>query len=245
MANFDPVRHGYFKFKGVSSNDMKVYMLGLPTRPVPAEKGEKKSVEGRDGDLWISEHAYKRITVKCKLECAADADIDAINAWLSGAGDLVFMDEPNRCYKARCIEDIPRDHSSPRRLNRNWNQQFDCEPFRYEAEPAEDFVFTETAQIIHNPSSIEALPFITMNVNGNATLMIGGVNTIMVSDYTGIIHIDCDAKIAYTGEGTAASPRILLNHKCSGEFPVIPSGYNGVMFTGVSSVTIKPRWRWI
>lgn len=237
--------NGYFSFKGVSSMNMGVFMLELPTRPTPAERGENKDVAGLDGKLWISEYSYERVQVKVKVECAADADIDAINAWLTGGGDLVFGDEPNRCYHARVIKGADRTHSMPRRLQRTWTQVFDCEPFRYETVPC-DPISPASGTLITNPGTIESKPLIKVNCNGSGTLMIGGVNTMIFNSVSHYVYIDCDAKIAYKGTGTAADPYILMNHKVTGEWAVIPPGRVGVQFTGnVTSIEIVPRWRWI
>lgn len=234
-----------FFFRGVDSNSMKVYLLELPTRPTPAARGKSEDVPGMDGKLFLPEGTYDRINVTTKLEMGDGADIDQVNAWLTGEGDLVFMDEPNRAYHARIVKGSDRSHRGNRVWNRNWKQTWDCEPFRYESAPTQLPAITASGTKITNPGTIESLPLIRVSGSGDGTLMIGTA-TMLFDGIASPVTIDCEAKIAYTGAGTAASPRVLATQHVTGEWITIAPGDNFVTFTGgISKVEITPRWRWL
>ena len=235
-------RDAWFSFRGVKSDDMKVFMLELPTRPSTAQEGERKDIPGMDGGIWITEGNCKRVKVSVKLEAGDGADIDRINAWLMGEGDLIFGDEPNRAYRALIKDSADRTHTR-RRMNRTWKQTFDCAPYRYLTPEADVIEILTSGTKITNPGTKGAQPLIRVRGSGDGTLMIGRA-TMLLSDMDAPVYIDCEAKMAFTGEGTAESPRLLATQRVTGEWIEIAPGDNYVSFTGgITGVRIAPRWR--
>ena len=232
----------WFSFKGIKSDDMKVFMLELPARQSTAESGSQKEVPGTSGGLWVPDGGYERINVSVRLEAGDGSDVDAINAWLMGEGDLIFGDEPNRAYRARISKPSERTHTR-RRINRTWKQAFDCEPFRYLYPEAEGILIQESGTKIANPGTASARPLIKVNGSGDGTLMIGRA-TMLLSGMNAPIYLDCDAKMAFQGEGTTNDPRVLATQHVTGEWIEIAPGESFVSFTGgITSVVVAPRWR--
>lgn len=239
-----PIGNRWFSFKGIRNTEMKVEMLSMPVRPLPAAQGELVSVPGMQGKMWMPENTYDRVMVNLNLFTADDADMDAVCGWLSGEGDLVFGDEPDRAYHARITKQFNRSHQNARFYNQNMTPIFDCEPFRYEAKPAAPIEITQSGTAITNPGTVDAAPLIRVEGSGDGTLMIGSA-TMLFDDMTAPVYVDCEAKIAYTGEGTTASPRVLATQHVSGEWIAIQPGNNFVSFTGgITKIVITPRWRW-
>lgn len=237
--------NAWFSFKGVKNDEFDVRMVAMPTRPHPARKGELIDVPGADGKLWIDADAYDRILVTLKVVTAGNDNIDAVSAWLSGAGKLIFGDEPERAYNARITKEFNRTNQNARLRGQTFTITFDCEPYRYESSPAEAFTISESPGQIANPGTVASKPLIKVNGTGSGNLMIGS-ETMLFEGLTGSIYIDCDAKIAYTGEGTADDPRLMATQNVTGEWIEIAPGNQYVSFTGgISSVEILPRWRWI
>lgn len=239
--------NAWFKFRGVKNTDMNVQMLSMPIRPHPARKGELIDVPARDGKLFIDEYTYDRILVTLQCVAIDNDNIDAISAWLSGDGDLVFGDEPDRAYKARITKEFSRANKMPRLRGQEFTLVFDCEPFRYESIPSEPIVIARTGTIITNPGTLESLPLIQINGSGSQTLMIGSSTML----FDGLenekpMYVDCDAKIVYTGTASGPSPMVLATQNATGDWMIIEPGQQIVAFTdGITSVTITPRWRWL
>lgn len=239
--------NAWFSFKGIRNDavNLDVRMLAPPTRPHPARKGNLTDVPGRDGKLFQDENAYDRILVSLPCATTDNSNIDAINAWLTGEGDLIFGDEPNRAYHARITKEFSRSNRAPRLRGQSFTPTFDCEPYRYSAIPAADIDTYDSGDQIINPGTVASAPLIQVLGNGNGTLMIGG-NTLIFDNLSSSITVDCDAKIAYTGGSSASNPMVLATQKVTGEWPMIEPGTNYVAFTGgITSVVITPRWRWI
>lgn len=238
-------QNAWFSFKGIRNDSLDVRMVSMPTRPHPARKGELINVPGADGKLFIDEGVYDRILVTLKVIAADNANIDEISAWLSGEGNLIFGDEPERAYRARITKEYSRTNVNPRLRGQTFTVSFDCEPYRYEANPAGPILISESPGEITNPGTVPSAPLIRVNCTGAGSLMIGNA-TMLVNDIGEYVMIDCDAKIAYSGEGTAADPMYLATQKVTGEWLAIAPGKQFVSFTGdIKSVEILPRWRWL
>lgn len=240
-------QNAWFQFRGIKNTEMNVQMLSMPTRPHPARKGELIDVPARDGKLFIDEYTYDRILVSLQCVAVDNDNIDEISAWLSGDGDLVFGDEPERAYRARITKEFARSNRTPRLRGQEFMLTFDCEPFRYESNPVSPITISSTATPITNPGTIESLPLIRVNGSGSGTLMIGRSTMLFDNlDEDNPLYIDCDAKVAYMGNGTTSAPIVLATQNVTGEWIRIDPGKQGVTFGGgITSVVITPRWRWL
>lgn len=239
--------NAWFSFKGIRNDDpsLDVRMIAPPTRPHPARKGELIDVPGVNGKLFQDEGVFDRILVTLPCATTDNSNIDAISGWLSGEGDLVFGDEPERAYHARITKEFSRSNRMPRLRGQSFNITFDCEPFRYNVHPEADADVYTSGETITNPGTWPSAPLLTVNGTGDGTLMIGN-ETLIFNDLIGYIIVDCEAKIAYTGGTSAADPMMLATQHLTGEWPVIQPGASFVSFTGgIKSVVITPRWRWL
>lgn len=237
-------RDVWFSFNGIKNTEMGVRILSMPTRPHPKRKGQYVDIPGR-GPVWQDEGSYEKISVPVHCIAPDDENIDSVNAWLRGEGDLIFGDEPNRAYHARVIEEFQRSNRSQHLRGQEFTVSFDCEPLRVEANPSGNITISTSGTNITNPGTEAAAPLILVNGTGDGTLMIGG-NTLIFNDLNGHIYVDCDAKIAYTGGTSPDDPMLLANHLVTGEWPEIKPGTDFVTFTGgIKSVVITPRWRWL
>ena len=89
----------WFEFAGARNTDKGVRLLSLPVRYHPEERGKLVEVPGRDGYLWAGEDAYGDVTVRVQCQTTDEADMAVVDAWLRGAGELRFSDDPERFYR--------------------------------------------------------------------------------------------------------------------------------------------------
>lgn len=240
--------NAWFSFKGIRNDEYDVRMTGMPTRPHPAEKGKLIDVPGVNGKLWQAQNAYDRIIVSLRVVANDNANIDDINGWLSGEGDLIFGDEPDRVYHARITKEFSRSNQHVRLRGQAFSISFDCEPFRYSASEAEEAVTaTTSATAIPNPGTIYSEPLLIVSGSGSGTIQIGQNTMFFENLKTGVpVYADCAAKIVYTGTGAADDPMLLNTQNASGEWMRIAPGANFINIDGgIASVTVHPRWRWL
>lgn len=239
------VDNAWFSFKGVKNSEHKVRLLSMPVRPHPARKGTLKDIPGRDGKLFLDEKAYDRILVTVRCMAVDNENIDEVSDWLSGSGNLVFGDEPDRAYRAMVTKEYSRSNRNQRMRGQEFTVTFDCEPFRYEADPGASIAIAASPGKITNPGTQPSLPIIKVTCRGSGTLMIGD-QTMIFEDAPGTLIVDCDAKIIYSGSGTTADPLVLATQCATGEWIEIQPGDQAVSFTGsIAEIAITPRWRWL
>lgn len=237
--------NAWFTFKGIKNGTYGVRMLSMPVRPHPARKGALKNIPGRDGELFVDDKAYNRILVTVRCMAVDNKNIDDISQWLSGSGDLVFGDEPDRAYHASITKEYSRRNRNQRMRGQEFTITFDCDPYRYEAEPETAIVVGASPGRITNPGTQPALPLIKVFCDGAGTLMIG-TQTMVFDNAPGSLIVDCDAKIIYSGSGMPEDPLVLATQCATGEWIKIQPGDQAVSFTGsITAITITPRWRWL
>lgn len=238
----------WFEFKGIRSTDLHVELTGMPDRPHAASRGEKQPVGGRHGYLWepddLTREIYDDIIVRVPCMTRGTFDIDAISAWLSGAGDLRFSDEPERIYHARVAKEFSRSNKMPRFADQAFTPSFDCFPLRYKrlsAVDADDWVPPSNGQTITNSGTVESEPRITIEGTGDIILTIGS-QLVTFDSVSGGIIVDSELGDCFT----LAMDDLLNNKATFDEFPLLAPGANIVSWTGsVTKVTIRPRVRYL
>lgn len=96
---------------------------------------------------------------------------------------------------------------------------------------------------VYNPTEFDARPLI--RIGGTGTVVVGGTAITITGSLGQTIYIDCDSMEIYTlssGAPQSAASRVSFS---GNDFPVLKPGSNSVSLgTGITSVTITPRW-WI
>lgn len=96
----------WFSFKGVRSSNFGI----LEKLPLDARAEKITSyVETPDGmPIPYETNGFKTliITVNLGISDVSPANLDAIDAWLIGEGELVFSNDPNRYYLAVCNKSL-------------------------------------------------------------------------------------------------------------------------------------------
>lgn len=244
----------WFSFKGISCFGYSVRMVSPPTRPHPARKGEYINVPGTDGEIWLDGGGHKNIQISVRCIAEDNINIDHINSWLSGRGELIFGDEPERAYKANVTGEFARNNLYGVMRGQEFTVSFDCEPYRYKADPSGDnqsFVASapfSASVSVTNPGTADALPLIRVsNSSEGCSITIAG-NTLSVVYCAEPIYVDCAAMRAYieNDDGTLSPASMYV----SGDWLRIPPGLNTVIiapgdYSNSASITITPRWRWL
>lgn len=232
----------WFSYAGKRSDEMGILLTGMPTRNHPAANGTYEVVPGRDGRLWFPDGTYDQMAVRINCVTDGSVSIDEINAWLSGSGELIFSDEPDRAYRARVTKEFARASKIARMDAQEFPVTWDCDPYRY-LYPAEAAQTVSNGGSIVNPGA-KSLPRITIAGSGDVALLVGTQLVEIEGMEDGII-IDSEQKdaINFSDGLTLENEKIALD-----EFPVLNPGANMISWTGegtITSLSILPRWRYL
>ena len=231
----------WFEFAGARNTDKGVRLLSLPVRYHPAARGEFLRVPGRDGTLWAGEDAFDDVTVRVQCQTTDEADMAAVSAWLRGAGELRFCDDPERFYRARVVKEFSRSAAMNRFVNQAFTVTFDCQPFLYHRS-VEDITLDGNPDTVTNPGTYKSAPRIKITGTGTAVLTIG-TQIVEVDDLGGGIIIDSELGECFDLDETQLKNSVVT--LMDDDFPTLAPGANIISWTGdgVTKVTVAPRWR--
>lgn len=224
-------------FKGIDSSIFGLYVKKRPPICQAEMRNEKIEIPGRNGYLTYSDGTYRGISIPVEFFFSSDNYIynaRQIKEWLSGEGNLIFSDEPDKYFKATVYSSFNIEIAL-KKLGQ-FIVIFDCQPFAYAVQNS-IFTMTSPGNIV-NPGNIESQPKITVYGQRNITLYINN-KPINLSNVLDFITIDSELMDCYKGNE-------LKNNSMVGEFPVFQPGNNSVSWVGeVSKIEIIPNWRWI
>lgn len=244
----------FFRWKGVNSTDMGVYMISRPTRSVAVLNGEKANNLGRDGFTFYDKGGYGEVTVDCDIVIPKASDLSAALAWLSGHDHLVFSDESSFYWDAMVITSPSRTSPFKRLEGQEMTITWTCQPFRYVLNETQ-LTFTGNTTFAgqgHVPS--RPLVKIEGSSTANAPAAVDFVDSQGQHNIFNLIltqgtplYIDCDAKAAYTlnnGVKVYAGDKVMIAAGADWwELRTDNSNYVA-MANGVTKVTVTPRWRY-
>ncbi|WP_027309424.1 distal tail protein Dit [Caloramator sp. ALD01] len=224
-------------FKGIDSSTFGLKVRKRPPICQAETKNIKIEIPGRDGYLIYSDNTRKGFTIPVEFFFSTDnyiQNIRQIKEWLSGEGNLIFSDEPDKYYKATVYSAFNIEIAL-QKLGQ-FIVLFDCQPFAY---AVNNNLITLTAPgNINNPGNIESQPRITVYGQGNITLNIND-NIIQLIDVVNSITVDSELFDCYKGNE-------LKNNCMIGEFPTLKPDDNSISWEGkIYRIEIIPNWRWI
>ena len=234
----------YFIFRGIDSRDIGVVVEDMFDVHRPKRNVQTIQVPGRDGRLMQDDGTYDTYTISGKINCFG-APLSDVYAWLSGSGDLILGDEPTRSIRANATAQIKNTRFRCDGCYDSLQVSFDCQPFRYHVEQtdgANDIPLTSSPATVSNPGTHKCAPRLTIEGTGDAVLTIG-TQILEVTDLAGGVIIDSELGECFNLTETA------LRNDCvtlmDEDFPTLAPGANIISWTGtgVTKITVTPRWR--
>lgn len=232
------MRPAYFIWKGFDSDQMNLWVSQYTDRVRAQERISPVTVPGRAGQFHLSEGTaiYEPITLTMRVQAEIDtADLETLNEWLSGEGLLVLGYEPNRCYKARIINEVAFGRRDNNTLE--GQIQWQCEPFKRQY-PAEKKIVLTAAGEVENKGTVPAYPVIKILGSGDIILTVNN-EPFTIADVDTSVTLDSQSRIALDKDGGNCL------ESTAGKFPVLQRGANTISWTGtVTSVEITRNQRW-
>jgi predicted phage tail component-like protein len=230
----------YLIWKNRDSRTLKGLIISeLPPITKPRMRVQETEVDGLDGSI-IEELGYESYDKTVEIGLSRNFDIDEIIEYFTGAGQIVFSNEPDKYYNARIIEQINYE-----RLLRfkTATVTLRVQPFKYKYQEELINVATEetTEILVVNQGNYNSKPIITIKGSGIIEFT---VNENTLFRYTfpeeeDTVVIDSQKQDAYIGS-------ILKNRNMSGEFPIFKVGENTITWEGsITNIEISSQSRWL
>ncbi len=228
----------YVTINGVSSKTKAGLLIqSLPPITKPEMRVNVETIDGRDGDLIIplGYAAYDR-TVSIGLY--GSFDIDAISAFFSGSGTVIFSNEPERVYKFAITQQIDYE----KLVNfRTAQVVFHCQPYKYSATESAVTKSSFPATITNGGNTI-AKPTLEVYGTGDIGISLNSNQIFEIAMGTeGNITIDTELMEACKGS-------VLKNRLVTGNYDAfgLVTGSNTISVTGTVTKIIFDKYsRWI
>ena len=223
-----------FKFKGISSDDMKVIVEEeIEFLAKAPQRYDRIEIDGRDGAIF-NELGYAVVERPIKAQILDNSKLDDVLGWLNGEGQFEYN---NRVTTARFYNEIePKREANIKVASFN----FIRDPFWYKAN--DDYV-TVTSTVT-NEGNIASRPIIKLEKGEDESIdiTIGGVRfTYTFLENDTFVEIDCEEMKA-TYEGLNRNRQLSIGY----DFPLLPVGESDVtIHSGDATVKVKKKDRWL
>lgn len=216
---------------------MGLWVKELPPPARAEERVENIEIPGRAGHLTMKQGAnvLNSRLMECIVQAPYTADFEAILAWLTGEGKVIFSNNENRVYEAEITAEIKFDKVS--NSIKEATIPFFVQPYKSQNPPEADITITGTSGSITNPGNVESLPIVEIDCTGDIKVTLGGEPM----EFAGIdtkITVDCGAEIILDKEGN------LWTGTYGGDFWKLQPGTVTVSATQSCTLKITPKWRW-
>ena len=234
----------YFVFKEKNSNEQGVRILSMDLPSRQAEPYDALHVPGRPEPMMHLQTGRSFLPITVKMEINRDADVRSILAWLTGSGDLITSDEPDKRYTAYACDTV-----SVSRLNgvyRSITVRFQCSPFAYAV--ANDPVTLDTSPAqLQTVGTMYSEPLIEISGAGDVTLTVNGT-ALEIRGMSGTVYIDVHTCQVYKLEYGAKTSIIGSTTGWIEQMVLVPSAdaVNVISWAGnVTAVKITKNERWV
>lgn len=227
----------YFSLKGVPSTRYGIIISGAGAYAAPARSYESVSVPGKNGDVFFDNGRYENIIVPYEAGVMTASKVDDFRAWLLSHTDYCRIEDtyhPNEYRIGKPVNGLIPDMQVMLKMGK-FTVYFNCKPQRFLKAGEDARTFTASGSI-SNETLYTAKPLI--RVYGTGTLRIGSVTVTIKSHSLSYIDLDCEIQDATCG-ATNANSYIALS---GDSYPVLAPGTNSITITGLSRVSITPRW---
>ena len=234
-----------FTFDNKSSADFGLFINGRGVFDSPEPDLEYVSIPGRSGDLIYDNKRFNNIEVTypaCFTMSNFKSNFKDLQAFmLKHKGYFRLEDDylPNHFRMASIDRAIRLDEINWVYDAGSFDLTFNCKPQLFLKSGETETEYTAASSTLNNPTNFIAKPIIKTYGAGLFTL--NDVTVTIASNSFDYILIDCELMdcIGYSS-GIASNANIYVT--IGNKFPEIASGNNTLAITGLTKVTVRPRW---
>lgn len=237
----------FVSFAGKTNIEMHAELTDMPIRQHPVLNGEKKELANGGFAFWTN-GKYKSITVKQGFAVPDNDYLPGVLNWLRGSGELIFGDDPTHAYDAMILTPASRKSPSKRLEGQEFEITFTCQPLKHLVN--EQPIVLTSGSVFNGQGHENTMPLLKVEGSGSCTITING-RAMQVSLTSGTpLYIDSEFGTAYTMTNgvydySGGDVMLLADWPELLPYAATSDGYNNVNFTsGITKLTITPRWRW-
>ena len=232
----------YLIFNGYRSDEFGIYISGHGTYNAPKRKCETINVPGRNGSLKIDGGAFEnvQVTYECAIVRNFADNAAAMRSWLLSSSGYCRLEDtyhPDEFRMAQYSDGIDFTDFTQLLRAASVTLTFDCKPQRF-LKSGDNPIYNPVK--IYNPTSFPAKPIIKFKVSAESGSVEYGECNIAIAGMTigDIITIDAETMDAVGASGGNANRGVTI----TGDMELHPKSFTTVSSSGITDLTITPRW---
>ena len=240
----------YFIWNNQDCRGMGVILRGPAAIIRPEERVQHVTIPGMAGDLTLTEgeDIFQSYIQTVSISVRGWNNVQKVQNWLKGPGDVIFSGEPDRKQKARVIGAVTLNKHSRNLDTWSGEVQFFCEPFKELLRNPDVEVLLDngayTNNVIRNNGDAKCYPLIHLTVDGSSTvtLTVGGKTLTMTGMGSSGARYWIDSETQQLLNNGLVSN---FTYRTSGDFPAFEKGNNTITGSGWSKLVISKRERYL
>ena len=234
----------YITLNGKNSNEINGLLIQeLPPISKPQIRTEVEEIDGRDGDI-VTKLGFAAYDKEFTVGLYKDFDINAIIAYFSSEGTVVFSNEPDKYYNYQIIGQIDFERLV---RYRTATVRMHCQPFKYSTEERtrSSTSLADKTFSITNSGNIYSKPAVTVYGTGTINLSLNGKQLFVIElgETDNYLTIDADKLEAYQD-----TTETLMNRLVDGDYNnlKLEVGRNTFTWSGeLTKIEVSNYSRWI
>ena len=229
----------YLIFDGFNTLAVDARIFQKLRRSSPEKVYQKVEVSGRNGAILYDTGRYSDAKLEYGFviyDNVRESVVALRNALLSRSGYKRLTDsfDYDEYYEAYYNGDMTVQYTEGDTMAKG-TLTFVRKPQRFLTSGDKAITITDSSATVRNPTLFDAKPLI--RVVGTGTFTVGG-NTVTISSNSTYIDIDSERQDCFCGSDNKNGAVSFS----TGEFPVLVPGANTITKSGITSLTITPRW---
>lgn len=237
----------YFIWNDVDCRSKGIYLAG----PVPIVRPEERikhiEIPGRAGDLTQTEgeNIFNSYIQTASIQVYGGFRVRDAYEWLHGSGYVTFSGEPDRKQEARIIGAITLNKHSRNIDVWEGEVQFYCQPLKERLRTGYEEL--TSGVVLKNLGDVTAFPLFRMHTGASACSITvthedNSSETLSFSDMPTDQTYIVDTQIY---DVYARTDGKIVTQRTSGDFPVLKRGKNTVTWSGITTMNIDMRERFL
>ena len=163
----------YITYHGIENTDVNAEIISIDVPSRAEQSQDEIYIPGRQSPMLKSKEEHKSYSIALTVRAMYQDDMSTIYQWLSGSGQLILSDTPDRYYNVSACSVVSTRRIGAANTIREAKIKLTCLPFAY-AIANDPITFASSPADFHTIGTIYSEPIIKIYGSGDITICVNG-----------------------------------------------------------------------